>query len=103
MSIAEIKEKITPLLNKYDVAYAGVFGSFARGEENAHSDVDIVIKFKGPATFDNYLKLDNAIRSTLDKDVDLLTENSINRFLRPHIEQDLKIIYGQRPNLPVGN
>ena len=103
MSIAEIKEKITPLLNKYDVAYAGVFGSFARGEENAHSDVDIVVKFKGPATFDNYLKLDNAIRSTLDKDVDLLTENSINRFLRPHIEQDLKIIYGQRPNLPVGN
>ena len=103
MSIAEIKEKITPLLNKYDVAYAGVFGSFARGEENAHSDVDIVIKFKGPATFDNYLKLDNAIRSTLGKDVDLLTENSINRFLRPHIEQDLKIIYGQRPNLPVGN
>ena len=103
MSIAEIKEKITPLLNKYDVAYAGVFGSFARGEENAHSDVDIVVKFKGPATFDNYLKLDNAIRSTLGKDVDLLTENSINRFLRPHIEQDLKIIYGQRPNLPVGN
>ena len=103
MSIAEIKEKITPLLNKYDVAYAGVFGSFARGEENDHSDVDIVVKFKGPATFDNYLKLDNAIRSTLGKDVDLLTENSINRFLRPHIEQDLKIIYGQRPNLPVGN
>jgi len=103
MSVSEIKQKITPLLDQHGVAYAGVFGSVARGEETADSDVDIVVKFKGPATFDNYLKLDDAIRAALGKHVDLLTENSINRFLRPYIEQDLKVIYGQRPGLSAGN
>ena len=44
LSIEDIKEKITPILEKYDVKYAGVFGSVARGEARDDSDIDILIK-----------------------------------------------------------
>ncbi len=96
MTIEEITKTITPLLTKSRVQYAGVFGSVARGEARADSDVDILIKFSDPGTFDAYLQLDESLRNALGKDIDLITEGSINKFMRPSIERDLKIVYGQR-------
>jgi hypothetical protein len=96
MELEEVKEKITPVLEEYGVEYAGVFGSVARGEATAESDVDILVKFKGLPTFAGYLKLDNDIRKILNRDIDLLTEGSVNKHLRPFIERDLRIIYGSR-------
>jgi len=82
------------------VEYAGVFGSVASGEAGPKSDVDILVKFHGPATFRAYLKLDEDLRKSLGNvDIDLVTEGAVNKFLRPYIERDIKFIYGQRLNL----
>ena len=96
VNIKEIKEILAPILRKNSVKYAGVFGSAARGEDRPDSDLDILVKFSGPATFAGYLKLDEDLRRTLGREVDLVTEGGINKFLRPEIEKDLKIIYGQK-------
>ena len=96
MTLEEVAEKITPVLQYSDLEYAGVFGSVARGEARSASDVDILVKFKGTPTFDAYLKLEDSLHHILGRDVDLVTEGAVNRFLRPYIERDLKIIYGQR-------
>ncbi len=58
------------LKRKYAVKSLAVFGSMARGDDHEGSDVDILVTFEGPATFDNFmgLKLDLedrwAVRST---------------------------------------
>lgn len=91
-----IKEKITPILKRNDVEFAGIFGSYARGEARKDSDVDILVRFAGRPKFRVYLELDEGLRQALGRDVDLITEGSINKFLRPHIDRDLQIIYGQR-------
>lgn len=96
MTLEEVKEKLKPIFEKSRVSYAGVFGSVARGEATDKSDVDILVKFDGPATFSTYLELDENIKKTLGKEVDVITEGSVNKFLRPFIEKDLKLIYGQR-------
>lgn len=96
MNIEEVRLKIGSILQESNVEYAGVFGSVARGSARPDSDVDILVKFKGRPTFKAYVDLDADIRHALGIDVDLLTEGSVNKFLRPYIEQDLKIIYGQR-------
>lgn len=96
MDIQEIAEKTLPILQKYGIKYAGVFGSVARGETRSDSDIDILVKFNGSPTFAGYLKLDESLRSALGREIDLVTEGGVNKFLRPYIERDLKVIYGQR-------
>jgi predicted nucleotidyltransferase len=45
-SIEEIKEKITPILHRYGVTRAAIFGSLAKGEATSSSDVDIFVEIK---------------------------------------------------------
>lgn len=96
MTLEELKKAVAPILRKNSVEYAGVFGSVSREEARPDSDIDIVVKFSRPATFAAYLRLDEELRKTLGREIDLITEGSINKFLRPEIERDMKIIYGQR-------
>ncbi len=96
MNIDELKNLLTPVLRNSSVEYAGVFGSVARGEARPDSDVDILVKFSGQPTFSGFLQLEDDLQKTLGREVDLVTEGGVNKFLRPQIEQDLKIIYGQR-------
>ena len=96
MTTEELKQKITPILKEARLEYAGVFGSVARGEAGPTSDIDILVKFTSPVTFAAYLKLDDSLRLELGREVDLITEGGVNKLLRPYIERDLKLIYGQR-------
>ncbi len=43
LSISEIESLIRPLLRKYHAEYALLFGSYARGDATAESDIDIVV------------------------------------------------------------
>lgn len=103
MTLQEIKEKITPILKDNPIEYIGVFGSVARGEDKPDSDIDILVKFTGRPTFAGYLKLDQDLHNKLGRKIDLVTEGGVNKFLRPQIERDLKLIYGQGPNLSRGD
>lgn len=103
MTLQEIREKIISVAKENPVEYIGIFGSVARGEAAAGSDVDVLVKFSGRPTFTAYLKLDESLRQQLGRSVDLVTEGAVNKFLRPQIERDLKMIYGKRPHLPARN
>lgn len=96
MTVEDIREKLTPILQQYDVEYAGIFGSVARGEARQDSDVDVLVKFKNRTGLFKYMHLENEIKDTLRTDVDLVTEGGLDKYLRPSVMQDLRIIYGQR-------
>jgi len=93
MSIAEIQKKINPILKSYGVTYAGVFGSVSRGEDRADSDVDIMVRLGKPMGMFSYMKLINAIEELLDRKVDIVTEQSLSKFVRPYVMGELKTIY----------
>ena len=55
MELEEIKTKIIPILRRYDVEKAALFGSYVKGEEREDSDIDILVKFKGEKSLLEYL------------------------------------------------
>ena len=52
-SLNEIQNSLVPILRKYGVSQAWVFGPYARHEAGSDSDVDILLKgFEGKDLFD---------------------------------------------------
>lgn len=93
----EIKMKIEPLLREQPISYAGVFGSFARGEEDQDSDIDILIRLKPNNTFSLFdlVGLQSELTDRIGRKVDLFTENGIDKYIRKYVMRDLRTIYSQ--------
>jgi predicted nucleotidyltransferase len=72
------------------VASLGLFGSVARAEERDDSDVDVLVAYNGPATFDQYMDLKLLLEDALGRRVDLVTERGLREALRPIIERELR-------------
>lgn len=81
-------QKIIPILKRGGVAKAGIFGSYARGEERKRSDIDILIQFKGRKSLLDLAHLELELEDELGKKVDLLTYNSIYPPLKDRILKD---------------
>jgi len=96
MNLSEIQEKASPVLRSYHVRKASVFGSVARGEDDKDSDVDMLVEFGEPMGMVSYLRFIGQLEESLQKKVDVVTEKSLNTFIRPYILPDLKVIYEVR-------
>jgi|SRR3989344_4759863 len=96
MNIELVKKKITPILTRNNVEFAGVFGSYARGSAKRKSDIDMVVRFSTPKTLFDLAGIQQELTKALGKKVDLGTEKSIHPYLRPNVAKDLKVLYGQR-------
>ena len=75
-------QKIKPTL-------LGIFGSYARGEENEKSDLDILIDFETKVNLLELIGIEQEISELLGIKVDLITLRSVNVSLKPYIESDL--------------
>ena len=70
-----------------------MFGSYARGEQNANSDIDLLVKFKETPSLLQLIKIENELSKKLGLKVDLITEGAVkNKIIKAHMKQDLKII-----------
>lgn len=94
MSHQEIENIIIDYLKTFNILRLGIFGSYARGEQNANSDIDLLVKFKETPSLLQLIKIENELSKKLGFKVDLITEGSIkNKIIKAQIKQDLKIIY----------
>lgn len=87
-NINDIKKKALPLLINAGVIRSSIFGSFARGENNIESDIDMLVEFpKGKSLLD-LVRLERQLESTLFRKVDLLTYNSISPLIQQSITEN---------------
>lgn len=96
MTIEEIRNKTIPILRAYEVEYAGVFGSAARGEVKSDSDVDILVRFKKIPSLVKFIRLEDELKTALKREVDVVVQGSEKPFVRYSIQKDLVAMYGQR-------
>jgi uncharacterized protein len=79
-------------LEKLGVKSVSIFGSLARGEERPDSDIDILVEFRGRATFDRYMDTKFYLEELLGCRVDLVTPKAIKPRMKPYIMQDLILV-----------
>lgn len=72
----------------YGVQALAVFGSTVRGSAREDSDVDIWVRFAGPATASQYFGLQFRLEDLLGLPVDLVTDRALRPELRPYIERE---------------
>lgn len=78
-------------LIRHGVKRIGLFGSHARAEERADSDIDLIVEFdEGRKNYDNFIELCFFLEDLLGRKVDLLTPESMSPYIRPFIEKDVK-------------
>jgi hypothetical protein len=65
-----------------------LFGSVARDEAGEDSDVDLLVEFTGPPSFDRFMDLKFFLEDALGCPVDLVTRRALKTKLRFEIERD---------------
>jgi uncharacterized protein len=96
MMVVQTKEDVFTLLRRsgarlrrFGVERISVFGSFARGEPNDQSDVDLLVEFEpGRTSFDDFLALAEFLEELFGRKVDLMTPESLNPRFGHHILEE---------------
>ncbi len=96
--IANKLNDLKDLCKHYKVKSLHLFGSATTTEFNSDSDLDFLIAFEKNISIaeytDNYFSLQYKLRSLFDREIDLVTENSLsNPYFIQEIEKNKKLIY----------
>ena len=77
------------VMKRFGARHLALFGSAARDEMRDDSDVDVLVEFDDPATFDGYIGLLFYLEELLDRKVDLVTASGLKPRARASIERDM--------------
>ncbi len=84
--IRENREKLKNL----GLSQIGLFGSYARNENNEESDIDLIIDFKaGEKNFHNYMEACDILEDIIKVKIDIVTSESISPHIKPYIDNEV--------------
>lgn len=94
MNVQEIEIRIKPILKRHNVKRAAVFGSYARGDQNKKSDIDILIEYKNDnKSLLDFVGLKLELEERLGKKVDLVEYCTIRPRIKDRIlDEQLSIL-----------
>ena len=92
MRRSEVLQTLTAHRNElatFGIKSLAIFGSVARDEARHDSDIDILVDFQGPATFNAYMDLKFFLEEQLGRPVDLVLADSLKPRLKPVIAREV--------------
>ena len=89
-TIEEIQRRVTPIAQKYCLAAVYLFGSYARGEATAESDVDLLVDTRGSSIKGLFAlgALYNEFEDALQKSIDLITMSALEQRVQMPSEEN---------------
>ncbi|MCR5264862.1 MAG: nucleotidyltransferase domain-containing protein [Clostridiales bacterium] len=80
-TIEEIKRRVAPVAEKYNLKAVYLFGSYARGEADDDSDVDLLIDRTGStvASLFDMGGLFNDMEQSVGKEIDIITTQTLEQ------------------------
>jgi predicted nucleotidyltransferase len=76
------------LAEQFGVVDIALFGSTARDSAKPGSDIDVLVRFDGPATSSRYFGVQFYLEDLFGCAIDLVTDKALRPELRPYVEQD---------------
>lgn len=93
LTIEYIKKETESIFKKYDfIEKVYLIGSYAKGKATSNSDIDIVVILNANVGMKLYGLYDD-FENTLNKRVDVMTENEIKSIMPKTYERDRVLIY----------
>ena len=83
------RESIDEFCRRHRIRRLALFGSALRDDFGPDSDVDVLVEFDGPSTFDGYFSLKDYLEALLGRTVDLVTERGLKPRAKRQVERDL--------------
>jgi predicted nucleotidyltransferase len=93
MISSEQKNIIIQVLKPYQPKMIGIFGSYARNENKAESDLDILIDIDNPKlNYFDLVDMETSISEKLKLKAQIVTKRALHPAIAPYILKDLKVI-----------
>jgi len=93
LDIEVIKKAVIQYCTKYPIKQIGLFGSYARGEADEDSDIDLIVEFEDKVSLMKVLGLKTRLEADLRKRVDLVEPDSVDADLANEIARDMVVLY----------
>lgn len=78
-----------PYLNeRYGVGKIGLFGSYSRDEQDAGSDIDLLVQFDRPISFFKFIAVEDYLKDKLGERVEIVTADALKPVIKPRIMQE---------------
>jgi predicted nucleotidyltransferase len=87
------RERLATLCKEHKVERLRVFGSAARGEDRADSDIDLLVDFAVPVGFFELIELEEQLAAFFGRSVDLLTERGLSPYFRDSILSRTEVLF----------
>ncbi len=89
------EESLTELCRRYYVQELALFGSVARGEDRADSDVDILVTFQpdAPIGLIAYSALMRELSALIGRKVVLVSKRGLKPLVRSTVLEDARLLY----------
>lgn len=82
------REQIVAILRQFGIIHAALFGSFARGDAHATSDVDLLIDPLPGTTLLDLARLENRLTDALARPVQIVTFEDLHPGMRERIQRE---------------
>jgi len=87
-ALRKLQHLLPALKSKYPIEKLGIFGSVARGDAHAQSDLDLVVLFNGPIGWD-FINLAEELEFQMQCKVDLVSQKGIKPRYWDHIQKEV--------------
>jgi predicted nucleotidyltransferase len=92
-TVSEIREKAVPIAKEYGIKQMSLFGSYARGDANDESDVDIYIEKGRLSSLIRYFMFVADLEKALQCHVDVVTTGIEDREFLDRIKGEGVLLY----------
>ncbi len=90
-------QKLNEYFDSQPILKAYLFGSFARGDHKDDSDIDLYVEFDPDVPIGlEFVKMYLELKELTGREVDIVTEKSISKYIKPRVEEEKVLIYERK-------